>query len=139
MDLYSRYFWSLHIDEDQLSAALQSQVFLTNFFKLFDVRDSGDISQNLLNERLRAWAQPCALDKHEIAEKKIEFVETLEFVMYLICTEEDVTPENFTKIFSNKGSQKQFLKVFGDDKKLVDIETLIAFVMETTNNKEIEA
>ena len=103
------------------------------------MRDSGDISQNLLNERLRAWAQPCALDKHEIAEKKIEFVETLEFVMYLICTEEDVTPENFTKIFSNKGSQKQFLKVFGDDKKLVDIETLIAFVMETTNNKEIEA
>ena len=59
--------------------------------------------------------------------------------MYLICTEEDVTPENFTKIFSNKGSQKQFLKVFGDDKKLVDIETLIAFVMETTNDKEIEA
>ena len=98
-----------------------------------DVYDENSVPQNVFNERLRIWAQPRATDKKE----KVEFVETLEFVVYLVCAESNITQQSFRKIFG-KIFMKQILKVFGDERKMIDIDLLMAFIMETTNYNEVD-
>ena len=65
-------------------------------------------------------------------------METLEFAIYLVCAESDVSQEHFRKMFTSKGVEKQFLKYLGDDKRLVDIDVLMSFILETTNYKEVD-
>ena len=65
-------------------------------------------------------------------------METLEFGIYLVCSENDVTQEHLKKIFTGRGAEKQFLKYLGDDKKVLDIDVLMSFIMETTNYKEVD-
>ena len=77
------------------------------------------------------------MDKKEKTQKKIEFVETLEFVVYLVCAENAITQQCFCKIFG-KNLIKQILKVFGDERRIVDIELVMAFIMETTNYNEVD-
>ena len=77
------------------------------------------------------------MDKKEKTQKKMEFVETLEFVVHLVCSDSDITQQNFRKIFG-KIFIKQIMKVFGDERRIVDIELLMAFIMETTNNNEVD-
>jgi len=127
------------LDENELTAALLNEVYVRNFFSLFDVQNESQVSQNLVNERLRAWAHPFAVrNKNDKEEKRNDFVETIEYVMFLICGESDVTLENFREIFSNKKIMKQYQKAFGDDKNHVEIEMLIDFIMETTSSDEVD-
>ena len=127
-----------NLDEKEISKVLKDGTFLEHFYSLFDVDSQTKIPQIVLSERLRNWALPNMREKKEKTERKMEFVETLEFVIYLVCSEQDITMEHFSKIFTSKGVEKLLLKFLGDDKRAVEIEVLMSFIMETTNYKEVD-
>ena len=61
----------------------------------------------------------------------------MEFVVYLVCAESDITLQSFRKILG-KIIIKQIIKFFGDERKMIDIDLLMAFIIQITHNNQLD-
>ena len=68
------------------------------------------------------------------SEDRIDIVELLEAIAYLICQDEPIIPQSFHKIFSNRGVPASIFRLADTNKDgAVSIDEMMNFIMHISN------
>ena len=71
---------------------------------------------------------------HSKSEDRIDIVELLEAIAYLICQDDPITPQSFHKIFSNRGVPPSIFRLADTNKDgAVSIDEMMNFIMHISN------
>ena len=71
---------------------------------------------------------------HSKSEDRIDIVELLEAIAYLICQDDPITPQSFHKIFSNRGVPASIFRLADTNKDgAVSIDEMMNFIMHISN------
>ena len=68
------------------------------------------------------------------SEERIDIVELLEAIAYLICQDEPITPNSFHKIFSNRGVPASIFRLADTNHDAaVSIDEMMNFILHISN------
>ena len=110
---------------------MRDTAFLQLYFQLLDVQGRGSVEQEQYFERLKSWTQHHN-PSHELTLLRINFADLLESITYLLCEDEDVTLENFAKIFRTKGVARKFFRILAEEESRCQLEDLMTFILQTS-------
>ena len=72
------------------------------------------------------------------SEDRIDIVELLEAIAYLICQDDPISPQSFHKIFSNRGVPASIFRLADTNKDgAVSIDEMMNFIMHISNPRYV--
>jgi len=125
----------------QLQTLLSDRRFCQLFFSLFDEKEENLLDQTVWFAQLKEWTEATPGEiKTKEEQNRIDLVDLLEAITYLVCQENAVSSETFYKIFSTRGVATKVMRVLSktpDNNS--DLGELMSFVMELTNGSKLGA
>jgi len=126
------------INQGQLQTLLSDRNFCLIFFRLFDEKGSGVLEQSVWFGKLKYWYQANIGEKTKEAQNRLDFIDLIEAITYLVCEDHSVTPEYFHKIFSTRGVSTKLIRVLTKETSTeVDVDDLMSFIMSATRGSQI--
>jgi hypothetical protein len=85
------------INQAQLQTLLSDRNFCLIFFRLFDDNEDGILEQSVWFGKLKYWYQANIGEKTKESQNRLDFIDLIEAITYLVCEDHGVTPEGFHK------------------------------------------
>ena len=126
------------LTEEQFFILLANNEFIDLYFKLLDTNDDGLFEQEYFFEKLRAWTEYNCMKNSDLHEERLNFIDLLESITYLICQEEDITLTEFSKIITTKGVPKKLCQCLGEKKTECTLVEFMNFILETTKSSTLD-
>merc|ERR1719210_2232545 len=117
------------INQAQLQTLLSDRNFCLIFFRLFDDKGVGILEQSVWFGKLKYWYQANVGEKTKEAQNRLDFIDLIEAITYLVCEDHLVTPEFFHKIFSTRGVSTKLIRVLATEGSKVDVDDFMSFIM----------
>lgn len=128
------------LHKTQIETLLNEKEFCSNLFNLFDESSQGFLVQDDWISHLKntcSASDDHFSDDHDESrrdQEKLDLVELLEAVTYLVCQDNHVVPDTFYKIWSSRGVVTKLMRCIdkaGDD--ITTVEEFMSFVIVITN------
>lgn len=125
---------SLH--KSQIETLLSEREFCSNLFNLFDESSQGFLIQDDWISHLK---NTCSTsdendEEHRKDQEKLDLIELLEAVTYLVCQDNHVVPDTFYKIWSSRGVVTKLMRCIDKDvDDTTTVEEFMSFVITVTN------
>lgn len=126
------------ITEENFVSLIKDPQFQELYIKLH-VEEEGPISQARFFRRLKAWTEYNPHDKSEVTIDRLNFVDLLESVTYLVCKENDIALNQLSTILNTRGVPKKLFNVLSQEKSECSLESLMTFVLESSKSKTIDS
>lgn len=133
----------------QIETILSDRDFAFHFFKLFDKEGKGQISQEswitILKQNTRQETSYTVSDPSNpeyygssSSEERMDIVELLEAIAYLICQDDPIRPETFHRIISSRGVPGKILRLADKNRDgVVSVEEMMNFILTITNPRHL--
>jgi len=123
------------LHKTQIESLLGEKEVCANLFNLFDESSKGVLVQDEWISHLKTTCSTSEdQDESRRDQEKLDLVELLEAVTYLVCQDNHVVPDTFYKIWSSRGVVTKLMRCIdkdGDDNTTV--EEFMSFVIVITN------
>jgi len=128
------------INHAQLQTLLLDRSFCSIIFHLFDEKGEGRLDQTTWIEQLRYWTRFDPKNKTRDAQDRLDLVDLIEAITYLVCKDKDVTQDNFYYIFSTRGVASKIIRALNrDSEDKIGVDDLMNFIMTATRGKHLTA
>jgi len=128
------------INHAQLQTLLSDRNFCFILFNLFDDKDLGILDQQTLFDLLKYWTKANPEEKTKDAQNKLDFIDLIEAITYLVCQDNNVTPEHFHRILSTKGVANKIIRVLNkDNESKIVVDDLMSFIITATRGSQLSA
>ena len=125
------------ITEEKFLLLVKDHQFQELYFKLH-VEDGDSMEQVRFFRRLKAWTEYNPHDKSDVTMERLNFVDLLESVTYLVCKENDIALNHLSTILNTRGVPKKLLAVLSQDNWECSLESLMTFVLESSKPRTID-
>jgi len=128
------------INHAQLQTLLSDRDFCSILFNLFDDKGQGILDQVIWFGKLRYWTKADPEEKTKDAQDKLDFIDLIEAITYLVCQENNVTHEHFHRIFSTKGVANKIIRVLNrDTDNKIEVDDLMSFIITASRGTHLSA
>jgi len=123
------------LHKTQIESLLGEKELCANLFNLFDESSAGYLVQDEWISHLKTSCSSCEdQDESRRDQEKLDLVELLEAVTYLVCQDNHVIPDTFYKIWSSRGVVTKLMRCIGKDgDDSTTVEDFMSFVIVITN------
>lgn len=105
------------LHKTQIESLLGEKELCANLFNLFDESSAGYLVQDEWISHLKTCCSTSedTTDESRRDQEKLDLVELLEAVTYLVCQDNHVTPDTFYKIWSSRGVVTKLMRCIDKD------------------------
>lgn len=128
------------INHAQLQTLLSDRNFNSILFNLFDDKDLGILDQPSWFGKLKYWTKANPEEKTKETQNRLDFIDLIEAITYLVCQENNVTQDHFHRIMSTKGVSNKIIRVLNiDTENKIEVDDLMSFIMTATRGSQLSA
>ena len=125
-------------NEDQFNILFSDATFHELYFQLHDVDDVSVIDQQTFFACLKAWTQYDPVSRSEGSLERLNFVDLVESITYLVCQEQDISSNHLSKILSTRGVSRKLFPILSCNKDVCSLDLIMTFILESSKSKSIE-